>query len=135
MKRKGKKFRFRDEEGQTLVEAALTIPLFILILCGIIDFGWIFSNQLMLNNASREGARYAVVNSNSGSLTTIVTQKVRDSATIGTGDELSVTVTKSANGDIKVVVSKNVKILTPLTGIFVDGETVLVDSTTVMNSN
>jgi len=47
----------KKEKGQAMVETALVLPLFLLILCGIIDYGWIFSNQLMLNNSSRDGAR------------------------------------------------------------------------------
>ena len=53
--------KFRREDGQSMVEFALILPIFLLILCGIIDFGWLFYNQLSLNNACREGARYAVV--------------------------------------------------------------------------
>ena len=56
-----KKAFFKNEEGQALVEFALVLPLLILILCGIVDFGWIYYNQITLNNAAREGARYAVI--------------------------------------------------------------------------
>lgn len=44
-----------------MVEFALMMPILILLLCGIIDFGWIFGNQLMANNAAREAARYASI--------------------------------------------------------------------------
>ena len=55
-----KRFR-RSEKGQALVECALVRPLLLALLCGIIDFGWLYYNQITLNNAAREGARYAVV--------------------------------------------------------------------------
>ena len=51
----------RNEKGQALVEFALVMPILLLLLCGIIDFGWIYYNQITLNNAAREGARYAVI--------------------------------------------------------------------------
>jgi uncharacterized protein (UPF0333 family) len=35
----------KNEKGQAMVEFALIVPLLILLLCGIIDFGWIFGNQ------------------------------------------------------------------------------------------
>ena len=57
-----KKLFRRGEDGQAMVEFALILPILLLILCGIIDFGWLFYNQLALNNICREGARYAVVN-------------------------------------------------------------------------
>jgi len=51
----------KDESGQSLVEFALVLPVLLLILCAIIDFGWLYYNQITLNNAAREGARYAVI--------------------------------------------------------------------------
>ena len=52
---------FRSEKGQAMVEFALILPLLLTLLCGIIDFGWMYYNQITLNNAAREGARYAVI--------------------------------------------------------------------------
>jgi Flp pilus assembly protein TadG len=51
----------RTEKGQAMVEFALVLPLLIALLCGIIDFGWLYYNQIALSNAAREGARYAVI--------------------------------------------------------------------------
>jgi Flp pilus assembly protein TadG len=51
----------RTEKGQAMVEFALVLPLLIALLCGIIDFGWLYYNQITLSNAAREGARYAVI--------------------------------------------------------------------------
>ena len=56
-----KKFLPRGESGQSLVEFALVLPLLLALLCAIIDFGWLYYNQITLNNAAREGARYAVI--------------------------------------------------------------------------
>ena len=52
---------FRTEKGQAMVEFALVLPFLLALLCGIIDFGWLYYNQITLNNAAREGARYAVI--------------------------------------------------------------------------
>ena len=51
----------KREEGQAMVEFALVLPVLLILLCGIIDFGWLYYNQITLNNAAREGARYAVI--------------------------------------------------------------------------
>ncbi len=56
----------RAHEGAAAVEFALICTLLFLILFGLINFGIIFSQQLTLNNAVREGARKAVV-TNDGS--------------------------------------------------------------------
>jgi hypothetical protein len=45
------------ERGQGLVEFALLIPSFMLLLLGMLDFGFLFDHTLTLQYASREGAR------------------------------------------------------------------------------
>ena len=51
----------RGEEGQNLVEFALLLPILMYILMGIMQFGLIFAVYLTLNNAVREGARWATI--------------------------------------------------------------------------
>jgi len=47
--------------GQTLVEFALVLPLLILLLVGIFDFGRAIFAYNTINNAAREAARLAIV--------------------------------------------------------------------------
>lgn len=53
--------RQSDDHGAAAVEFALIVPLLLLVVFGIINFGVLFSQQLTLNNGVREGARRAVV--------------------------------------------------------------------------
>ena len=48
--------------GQAMVEFALVAPMFFLLLFGIIEAGRFIFYYETLNNATREGARYAIVN-------------------------------------------------------------------------
>jgi len=50
-----------SRRGQALLEFALVVPLLILLVMGIMAFGQMFSHQLILNNAAREGARAGIV--------------------------------------------------------------------------
>lgn len=50
--------RRRNHEGQALVEFALILPIALLILMGIIQFGFLFSGQIGVINAVREAARF-----------------------------------------------------------------------------
>jgi hypothetical protein len=43
--------------GQSLVEYAVTVPVFLLILLGMLEFGFAFSQHMTMEYATREGAR------------------------------------------------------------------------------
>ena len=47
--------------GQALVEFAILLPLILILLLGMIEFGLLLYNQHVITNASREGARYGIV--------------------------------------------------------------------------
>ncbi len=51
----------RDERGQSLVEYALVLPILLLLLVGIMEFGIAVFNYNTIANAAREGARYGIV--------------------------------------------------------------------------
>jgi Flp pilus assembly protein TadG len=50
-----------SENGASVVEFALVLPLLLIFLFGIIEFGIILFDQAILTNASREGARAGIV--------------------------------------------------------------------------
>ena len=50
-----------SEDGAELVEFALVLPLLLLVLFGIVDFGLLFQRFQVVSNAAREGARVAVL--------------------------------------------------------------------------
>jgi Flp pilus assembly protein TadG len=54
--------RNRHGRGQALVEFALVIPIFLLLLVAIFDLGRAVFAYNTLTNAAREGARMAIVN-------------------------------------------------------------------------
>ncbi len=56
----------KSQKGQSLVEFALVIPIFILLLFGIIEFGRLWETMNVLTSAAREGARIAAVTSPDG---------------------------------------------------------------------
>jgi len=47
----------RRSRGQSLVEFAMAVPLFLLLLLGMVEFGFVFTHHIALEYASREGAR------------------------------------------------------------------------------
>ena len=51
----------KKQNGASAVEFAILLPFLVLLVFGIIDFGLLMYNQQVLTNASREGARAAIV--------------------------------------------------------------------------
>ena len=60
--------RARDERGSVIVEFGLIAPLLLLLVMGVIDFGWMLMKANLVNNATRDAARVASL---SGSYTDI----------------------------------------------------------------
>ena len=52
--------KFKGTRGEGLVEFALVVPLFFLLMFGIIDLGHLYFVQVTLENAVRQAGRYAV---------------------------------------------------------------------------
>ncbi len=52
-----------NRRGQSLVEFALVFPILLVVLAGIIDFGFLLHSRMTVISAAREGARWAVYQS------------------------------------------------------------------------
>jgi Flp pilus assembly protein TadG len=50
----------RAAKGASAVEFALVLPVLLLILFGIIEYGWVLTYQIVLTNAVSQGARAGV---------------------------------------------------------------------------
>ena len=84
------------ERGQALLEAAVTIPILLLVATGIFEFGRAFQTWQVLTNAAREGARVAVLpNPAEGSVETRV-RAYMDSGELTGSAAATVTVNRNA---------------------------------------
>lgn len=70
------RLNFKNEKGQTMVEFALLLPVLLLIVIGIIEFGFMFSGYLTLSNASREAVRTVSL----GETDAVASQRAKDVA-------------------------------------------------------
>jgi Flp pilus assembly protein TadG len=55
--------KLRNEKGAAAVEFALVVPILLLLLLGIVEFGRIYNAQMQLTAAARDGARVMSINS------------------------------------------------------------------------
>ena len=71
----------RSERGTAILEFALTAPMFLLLLMGIVDYSWQFYAKQVLQGAVSFAARSATLETNAGSQTaldTAVRRKVQN---------------------------------------------------------
>ncbi|MEW5953326.1 MAG: TadE/TadG family type IV pilus assembly protein [Bacillota bacterium] len=123
---------YRDNRGQSLVEMALVLPLLIIILFGIIEFGRVFHSYLIITHASREGARVGVV----GQSNTDIKQQIQDAAPLNL-DKLTITITPSEQQartpgvPLTVSVGYQVDLFTPILGSILPNPVLLQARTTM----
>ncbi len=55
--------RHRSERGASLVEFAILMPLLVLLLLGVVEFGWGLAQQIDVRHKAREGLRLLIVDS------------------------------------------------------------------------
>lgn len=103
--------------GQALVETALVLPVILLILMGIVDFGILFNNYLVISNASREAARSAAVGSNDQSISAAVGRYTAtlDKKRLRTIISPSESLRKKGN-EVTVTIEFDNRFLTPVIG-------------------
>lgn len=51
----------KADSGQSLIEIAITVPLLLLILIGVVDIGRVYHHTIALASGAREGAAYAAM--------------------------------------------------------------------------
>jgi Flp pilus assembly protein TadG len=85
-----KRIQIRNEQGQTMTEFALVLPILALLLFAVIQFGIVFNNYVTLTDATRAGARKAAVSRQDPNRDSAVIAAVRSSATDLSSSKLSV---------------------------------------------
>lgn len=121
--------RRHGQRGGALLEFVIVLPVLVMVVFGVWEFGRIFDAWLVATNAAREGARYAVEwRSADGPFTTYVQGKVMDYVLSGYGSRVNtagggvriypdtdITVTPSASGSgaVTVAVTAHVDIWAP----------------------
>ncbi|MGW8256589.1 MAG: TadE/TadG family type IV pilus assembly protein [Thermoguttaceae bacterium] len=97
----------RKRRGSAVVEFAVVAPLFFMLVFGMIEFGRVIMVQQIITNASREGARYAVLDGSTVSETESKVNNYLSSANItgATVDVPNDPVTVGYGGNVTVTVS------------------------------
>jgi Flp pilus assembly protein TadG len=108
--------RIRSQKGQSLVEFALVLPVFVVVLFGIMEFGRLWEISNVLTSAAREGARVAAVSEPN-------IEKARNAAqTVLTAAHITsaIIAISGPNSDKDIVVTISLA-YSPLTGSIIPG--------------
>ena len=113
-----------DGRGVAAIEFALVLPFFLMIVLGIIDYGYLFFVDLTLTNAAREGAREGSIQTTPGLAFTEATAASQTYLTpsglfpSGLVNTASVDVQRPVNGavDSPVIVTVSIATFEPLVG-------------------
>lgn len=101
-----KNLSLKNQNGQTMAEFAIVVPIVLLILFAIIQFGILFHNYVTLTDAVRAGARQGAVSRHlSSGREAAVEDRVRDSAVNLDQGQLDVDVTATWNQGADVTVT------------------------------
>ena len=110
------------EKGVAVIEMAIMLPIFILILIGIVEFGLIMHENLILQNATREAARFGSL----GTSEAAIEDRARDFALQLNNGSLTVNVA-NAQGErgstLIVKTSYPVPLLTKSMAVLTGGKT------------
>jgi Flp pilus assembly protein TadG len=108
--------RRRTDEGAAAVEMALLLPILLIIVFGIIDFGRAYNTQIALTQGAREGVRGLALGT-----TTDPTAKTTSAAYPVTGITVSWTTcpaVPTSTSVATVTATKQFSYITPISGIF-----------------
>lgn len=124
--------RARHERGQTLVEFALIIPLFALILFALLDFGRVIYTQNTVEQAAREASRVGTLEPSAAAWKYNLIRNAAISSAAGIGlsnanivgqgcDDCFYPDGASSGGMVVVTVNTHVALLTPILGQVLGG--------------
>ena len=127
----------RRESGQSAVELALTLPLLLLLICGMLEMGWLASTRQVMDTITREATRVGSVAATTAASTTAVNTSIANDKPGHMSGTITVTVTFSnpsnfKSGDITVATAYDLPTLTPLTAFLAPGGKFHVVSTCTM---
>jgi Flp pilus assembly protein TadG len=121
----------RGAEGGQPWNLLLIAPVLLLLILGIIDFGNLYYQNHMVNEAARAGARYATVDSNLASIPADVTNYINNNY----DNNLTIHVSPSppvSLQNVTVQVTNSANLITPIISAFSPSNPVAITGKCVM---
>ena len=127
--------KYRSDKGASAVEFALVAGILVVLLVGIIQFGFLFFQWLEVTHAAREGARWAALGNPDGE---VIVRAQNAAPGLDWGDNGTVLVTypegsSDPGNPVRVAVTYDTPVFAPLMQVIlgVDGATFTLRSAAV----
>ena len=122
----------KNQKGQSLVEFAIILPILLLLLFGIAEFGMMLNSYLTIQNVAKEGARLGII----GGSDIEIIALIRTTSPNLTAADMNVTITPSQanrkSGDtLQVTVTYNYHLTVPIISSIVGNIIVLTSQTSM----
>lgn len=121
-----------NQKGQSLVEFAIIVPILLLIVMGIFQFGMMLNAYLTIENVSREGARIGIIGSSDAEINSAI---IASSSNL---DPLKLTVSitpdeasRKSGDTLTVKVTYNYELTIPIISNLFNSEAVLNGQTSM----
>jgi Flp pilus assembly protein TadG len=126
--------RRTSQAGQSAVEFALILPILLLLLMGVFDFGRAFYYYSVVANAAREGAR-AGIYSTTTTDASIRSEVHRYAVGLNGLTDGNIAIARSGSGtsaEVRVTVSYQYDAVTPIIDRFLPGGAIMLRSSSTM---
>jgi len=122
----------KNQKGQAMVEFAIVLPILLLLVMGIFQFGMMLNSYITISNASREGARAGII----GSSDEEITQLIIATSPVLEAPNLTVNITPNSDArksgeTLTVNVAYNYKLTVPIISSLFNNVVVLKGQTSM----
>ena len=122
----------KNQRGQALVEFTIVLPILMLLIMGIFQFGMMLNAYITIGNAAREGARAGIIGSSDAEIQNLI---ISTSPSLKP-ENLTVSITPSetnriSGGTLAVNVTYNYKLTVPIISSLFNNVAVLKGQTTM----
>ncbi|MGM0379993.1 MAG: TadE/TadG family type IV pilus assembly protein [Bacillota bacterium] len=105
----------KNNKGQAMIEMAIILPILLLLILGIFDFGRILYSQILLENNARYAARVGIVKNSDSE----IMQAINESSSGLDSSRLNIVIdpsqsSRSSGDSLRVKLDYDVEIFTPL---------------------
>jgi len=112
----------KNQKGQAMVEFALILPILLLLVMGIAEFGMMFNSYLSVQNATREGARIGIV----GATDLEIEERILNTSPSLRKERIAITIEPGNDGRIsgetlRVLVNYDYQMVVPFISIIFGG--------------